>query len=412
MGRQAGSRWRTIDLPPALAARDANYKGGRTLHTHVLVGARKGAWVYTSDEKRERWELSEPMMPGWSVYHMSADARTAPPRLYAAANHWAWGPCVARSDDGGKTWEQRSPGLAFPPDMGIAVANVWHVTPGHASRPGLVYAGTQPAGLFRSEDWGETWAPVEGLNRHKYRPLWGPTGSAGDSSLHSIQIDPREPDRIYVSISSGGTYVSEDAGETWSLCSHGIVVTTPAAKALLAELAESFPQPELPPDVDPAATDEFHKFVIDQKNPDRMWGQAHFGVFRSDRRGQDWQDVTSGLPSFHGFPIAITKRGPDAVFVLPIEYGADNFRVVRGQLAVWRTMDGGKTWQALTDGLPGPNDFQSAYREAMDTDGLDPEGVYVGTTNGGVYASRNLGNRWERLPGTLPPILSVTAAAW
>jgi len=382
------------------------------MQTHLLVGTRKGVWTYTSDEKRGCWEISEPRMPGWTVHHMSANLRRDPPRLYAAANHWAWGPSVARSDDGVKTWEQRSPGLAFPPDMGLSVANVWHVEPGHESQPGVVYAGTQPGALFRSEDWGESWAPVEALTRHKYRQLWGPTGSAGDSSLHSIQVDPRDPNRLYASISSGGTYFTEDAGENWDLCSHGIVVTTPAAKAFLAEIAESFPQPELPPDVDPAALDEFHKFLIDTKNPDRLWGQSHVGVFKSDQRGKDWQDVTHGLPSFHGFPIAVTRRQPDAVFVVPIEYGADNFRVVRGQFAVWRSGDAGKSWQQLTNGLPGPNDYQSAYREAMDTDGLESEGVYVGTTNGEVFASPDLGERWQRLPGTLPPILSVTAAAW
>ena len=177
-------------------------------------------------------------------------------------------------------------------------------------------------------------------------------------------------------------------------------------------IAENFPQPELPPGVDPAALDEFHKFRVDTKNPDRLWGQSHVGVFKSDHRGQGWEDVTAGLPSFHGFPLAVTRRHPDAVFVVPLEFETDNFRVVRGQFAVWRTMDGAKTWQAMTNGLPGPDDYQSAYREAMDTDGLESEGVYVGTTNGAVYGSNDLGEHWRRLPGTLPPILSVTAGAW
>jgi len=382
------------------------------MQTKVLVGSRKGAWIYSSDEKRDHWDVSDPIMPGWTIYHMAADTRRDPPRLYAAANHWAWGPSVARSDDGGKTWEKNSPGLAFPPDMGISVSNVWHVEPGHASEPGVVYAGTQPAGLFRSEDWGETWAPIDSLNRHRFREFWGPTGGAGDSSVHSIQVDPRDANRVYAAISTGGTYLSEDACKTWELCNHGIVVTTPAAKAMLAEFAESFPQPELPPDVDPAALDEFHKFKIDPKNPDRLWGQSHVGVFTSENRGQRWEDVTEGLPSFHGFPIAITKRNPDAVFVIPIEYGNDNFRVVNGQFTVWRSTDTGKSWEPMTKGLPGPHNYQSAYREAMDTDGLESEGVYVGTTNGEVYASNDVGEHWQRLPGTLPPILSVTAASW
>lgn len=374
----------------------------------VLVGTRKGAWVYTSDAKRERWEMSEPLFPGWTVYHMDIDLRRDNPRIYAAANHWAWGRSVARSDDMGKTWEQRSPTLAFPKDMEISVGNVWLVKPGHESQPGVVYAGTQPGGMFKSEDWGESWSSVDSLNRHKYRQFWNPTGG-GDSCVHSIEIDPRDANRVYAAVSSGGTYFTENGGETWDLCSHGIVVTTPAAKEFLASIADMFPQPKLPEDVDPAALDEFHKFKIDPKSPDRLWGQSHVGVFKSEHRGKDWLDVTAGLPSFHGFPIAVTKRNPDAVFVVPIEYGADNFRVVRGQFAVWRTSDQGTTWEKLTKGLPGPDNFQSAYRESMDTDGLESEGVYVGTTNGHVYASADTGETWTQLPGTLPPILGVTA---
>jgi photosystem II stability/assembly factor-like uncharacterized protein len=376
----------------------------------LLVGTRKGAWIYTSDERRERWEISEPIMPGWTVYGLSADLRRDPPRLYAAANHWAWGRSVARSDDMGATWEQRTPGLGFPEDMGISIENVWLVTPGHESQPGVVYAGTQPGGMFKSEDWGDSWAPVDAMNRHKYRQFWNPTGG-GASCIHSIEIDPRDPNRIYASVSAGGTYSTEDGGATWELCSHGIVVTTPAAKEFLAQVADMFPQPKLPEDVDPAALDEFHKLRLDPKNPDRLWGQAHVGVFRSDEQGKNWQDVTHGLPSFHGFPIAVTQHNPDAVFVVPLEFGSNNFRVVPGQFAVWRTGDLGKTWERLTKGLPGPYDYQSAYRESMDTDGLDREGVYVGTTNGMVYASNDLGDSWRELPGRLPPVLGVTAVA-
>jgi photosystem II stability/assembly factor-like uncharacterized protein len=133
-------------------------------------------------------------------------------------------------------------------------------------------------------------------------------------------------------------------------------------------------------------------------------------VFRSQDAGVTWKDVTEGLPSFHGFPIAVTRRGPDAAYVVPLQYESDNFRVCPGQFTVYRTRDGGSSWDRLTDGLPGPNDYQSAYREGMDTDGLDPEGVYVGTSNGEVYASADGGDHWQRLPGTLPPVLSVTCA--
>lgn len=178
-----------------------------------------------------------------------------------------------------------------------------------------------------------------------------------------------------------------------------------------ADVISTLPMPPpLPPGVDPAAADEMHKMRIDPKNPDRLWGQSHIGVFRSDDGGGDWEDVTAGLPSFHGFPIAVTRRAPDAVFVVPLEFERENFRVCGGQFAVYRTRDAGKSWERLTDGLPGPGDYQSVYRQGLDTDGLDPEGVYVGTSNGQLFASADGGDHWQRLPGTLPPILSVTVA--
>lgn len=394
---------------------------------HVLVGTRKGAFVYSSDRSRSRWEVSEPLLRGSSVFNMALDTRHNPPRLLAASNHWAWGRAVARSDDFGKTWDQRTPGLAFPQDTAepipnlafdekggltdrgpLTVENVWAITPGHESQPGVVWAGTQPAGLFRSEDWGESWEPVDTLNNRPERKYWYPTGG-GASSLHTIEVDPRDADHIYASIASGGTYVTSDGGQSWKICSHNAIATNPGAREMLkqfADMAEQFPVPE---GVDPAAADEFHKFRVDRKNPDRLWGQAHIGVFRSDDGGESWDDVTEGLPSFHGFPIAVTKQNPDNVFVVPLEFAADNFRVCPGQFTVYRTSDAGKTWQSLTNGLPGPNDYQSAYRDAMDTDGCDDEAVYVGTTNGQLYMGRDGGDRWERLPGTLPPILSVTA---
>lgn len=380
----------------------------------LLVGTRKGAWAYTADAARRQWTVSKPMMPGWSVSHMAVDTRRATPRLLAAGGHWAWGPYVARSDDGGATWDQRSTGLAFPPNMGVTVGSVWNVRPGLASQPGLVYAGTQPAGLFRSTDWGETWAPVEEINRHPFREFWGETGG-GASTLHTIELHPTDPLCMYISVATGGTYVTRDGGKTWAICSHRAIPTNPMQKRMWEEFAVNYPQFAniefpIPPGVDPAAVNEMHKMRLDPTNPKRMWAQTHVGVFRTDDGGEHWHDVTQGLPSFHGFPIGVSRNGDGAAYVVPLTFEADNFRVVDGQFAVYRTRDGGASWTRLTEGLPGPDDYQSVYREGMDTD--DEGGVYVGTTNGAVYASADGGDHWQRLPGTLPPVLSVTAARY
>ena len=201
--------------------------------------------------------------------------------------------------------------------------------------------------------------------------LWTPeVGTCGgESCIHSIEIDPRDPNRIYAAVAAGGTYVTADGGSTWRNCSHRAIAVTKAAREFIKEIMERFPA-ELPPDMDPYAASEMHKMRIDPARPGRLWGQAHIGVFRSDDRGDTWEDVTEGLPSFHGFPIGVSKNGSGAAYVVPLATGADNFRVCNGQFAVYRTRDDGTTWERLTDGLPGPEDYQSVYREAMDTDGL------------------------------------------
>ncbi|MGE3857922.1 MAG: WD40/YVTN/BNR-like repeat-containing protein [Dehalococcoidia bacterium] len=383
---------------------------------HVLVGTKKGAWVYTADEARREWTLSAPMMPGWTINHLVVDTRRETPRLLAGGSHWAWGPMVARSDDGGVTWTERSPGLAFEADRGVSVGSVWQVRPGRASEPGVVYAGTQPAGLFRSTDGGETWSPVDEVNHHPYREFWGETGG-GASTLHTIELHPTDPDCMYISIATGGTYVTHDNGKTWEICSHRAIATNPMQADMWKEFAERYPQFAnmefpVPPGVDPQAVNEMHKMRLDPANPDRLWAQTHVGVFTSPDAAQSWQDVTVGLPSFHGFPIAVQRNGQGAAFVVPLAFEADNFRVQPGQFTVYRTRDFGTSWEPLTNGLPGPHDYQSVYREAMDTDGQPSEGVYVGTTNGEVWASFDAGDHWQRLPGTLPPILSVVTAVY
>jgi hypothetical protein len=378
------------------------------------VGTRKAAFLYTSDESRERWQLSPPIFPGWQVYDVAADLRDATARFYACGNHSVWGPFIAKSSDLGETWETRSQGLGFPAGTNYRIDSVWNIEPGHPSQSGVVYAGVAPAGLFRSDDWGMSWSPVDSIINHEHRRFWQPIAGtvppdvelarAGGPPVQSIQIDPRDPNHMYVAIS--GAYVTLDGTQTWRMFSHRAISESEQAKVFVSQAAGN-----TPPGVDPAAAHDMHCLRIDPKNPDRLWTQAHLGVFRSEDGGRSRKDVTDGLPSFHGFPIAVTRHEPDAAFVVPLDSGGGNFRAaIEGQLAVHRTTDGGATWTRLTQGLPGPDDYQSVYREAMDTDGLDREGVYFGTSHGQVYCSTDLGEHWSRLPGTLPPVLSVSAA--
>jgi photosystem II stability/assembly factor-like uncharacterized protein len=229
--------------------------------------------------------------------------------------------------------------------------------------------------------------------------------------VHSIEIDARDPGHMLVAISTGGAFVTRNGGQSWTMFAKNLIARDPRSVEWLGDMTKAFPDQPAPEGVDPLAVQEMHKMHIAPANADRVWTQTHTGVFRSDDGGVTWQDVTAGLPSFHGFPLAV-GRSPDTAYVVPIAYAAfyDNFRVCDGQFAVWRTQDAGKSWQGMTDGLPGPHDYQSVYREGLDTDGLEQEGVYVGTTNGQIYASPNSGESWQRLPATMPPILSITAA--
>jgi hypothetical protein len=309
----------------------------------VLVGTREGAFVYTSGERRERWELSEPMLTGWAgLPHGRA---------------W-WGPSFARSDDGGATWDQRCDGLGFPPDMGIAMGNIWHLRLGLDSQPGVVFAGSDPAGLFRSDDGGVSWTSVEGINRHKLRPFWRPVPGAeqgvmevwmeegedaaqeildhidepieddlrrrraavqGDlgGMAHSIEIDPRDASRMYVSISAGGSYVTSDDGETWEMFQHQPEPVEPVGEALISQVAAN-----VDAGVDPAAHFDMHTMRLDSKRPDRIWEQA------------EWVDASPNLPAFHAFPIAVTRGEPDAAFIAALVN--EDFRVAGGQLTVYR----------------------------------------------------------------------------
>ncbi len=354
----------------------------------VLVGTRKGAFVFRSDARRKSWAVAGPHFPGQNVFHFILDLRD-PATLFAATYTEWWGGDIQRSRNSGRTWQGTKGGVRYAEEAGLSVKCVWHVRPGRASEPGVVYAGVDPAGLFRSEDGGATWDEVKGLNRHPSRARWTP--GKGGLIVHTIILDPIDTNRIFVAISAAGVFRSDDGGRTWQ----------PRNQGTRADfLPTKFP--ELGQCV--------HKLVQAHGSPRVLYQQNHCGVYRSESAGDSWADISSGLPSRFGFPIAVHPREPRTIWVVPL-VSAEMRACPKGCLAVYRSTTGGRTWQKQTRGLPTRNAHLTILREAMSTDSCDPAGIYFGTETGQLFHSRDAGGQWHLLADFLPPILSVEAAA-
>jgi photosystem II stability/assembly factor-like uncharacterized protein len=339
--------------------------------------------VLRSDADRRRWEVDGPLLDGWGVFHAVIDPRDG--TLYAAANHLVYGPTLQRSTDGGATWT-RSQKLGLPRDSGLTLNATWHIEPGRLDEPETMYLGADPGVLFRSDDRGETWKVNRGLLEHPTRQRWFP--GAGGMCCHSIQLDPRERGRMYVGITSAGVFRSEDDGETW----------LPINDNVEAEyLGDRYPDVGQCP----------HALLLHPARPDRLWQQNHFGVYRSDDRGDSWLRLDgNGLPSGFGYPLMLDPNDPDKAYVIP-EKGFEYHYSPGRRLAVYRTRDGGESWEAMADGLPEPA-WAAVLREAS---AYDPESLYFGTQSGSFFALTD-GDRWVEALRHLPPILSVEVTAW
>jgi hypothetical protein len=356
----------------------------------LLVGTRKGGFIFRSDAHRKNWKIEGPLFPGRQVHHFIRDTRGDGRSLFAATfNDW-FGSDIQRSADGGRTWHPTEAGLCYAKDAGLSVKCVWHIRPGRASEPGVVYAGVDPAGLFRSNDGGVTWAEVLGLNRHATRAKWAP--GAGGLVLHTIILDPSKPARMFVAISAAGVFRSDDNGATWE----------PRNKNTRADFL---------PDKFPEVGQCVHKVVLGPGSSTRLYQQNHCGVYRTDSAGDTWKDISRGLPSRFGFAISVHPDDPETIWVIPA-VGAEYRACPDGCLAVWRSTDGGRTWRKQTRGLPTRNAHLLVLREAISTDSNDSAGVYFGTETGQLFATRDEGRNWELIADFLPPILSVEAATF
>jgi photosystem II stability/assembly factor-like uncharacterized protein len=360
----------------------------------VLVGTRKGAFILTSDEKREQWEINGPHFAGWEIYHLKGSP-VDPNRIYASQSNGWFGQVMQRSDDGGKTWSPVGNEFAYNGDPGTHMwydgsqhpwefKRVWHLEPSHSCAD-TVYAGVEDAALFKTTDGGQTWSELPGLRDVKGH-LWQP--GAGGMCLHTILIDPSNEDRIYVAISAAGAFRTDDGGKTF----------LPINKGLLSNF-------ELPdPDADVGHC--VHNLAMHPANPDTLFMQKHWDVMRTDNAGGHWTEVSGNLPTDFGFPIAVHAHEPETIYVVPIK--SDHEHVVpEGKLRVYRSRTGGNDWEALTNGLPQENCYVNILRDAMAVDKLDSCGVYFGTTGGQVYASNDSGDTWQAIVRDLPSVVSV-----
>ena len=355
---------------------------GKTL---LLVGTAKGAFIYTSRDGRRTWKVSGPHFKGQSIYHLAYDRRNE--LVLASVNDNHWGPSVARSFDEGKSWKLSKTPPKFPKRSGLSVARVWHIEPGQEEDPDILYAGVEPACLFKSEDMGESWSPNEALMMHKTRKKWQAGG--GGLCLHTVLTYEGRPDAIHIAISAVGTMFTKDGGESWTFQN----------KNVLADFS---------PDKYPVFGQCVHKLAKNPKKEKVIFHQNHCGVYRSDDGGENWTDIRNNLPSRFGFPIAVDANEPDRAYVAPLE--GDFARIPPGgRFAVWGSDNRGKEWFKLDDGMPAVS-FYTVLREGMTADASDPCGLYVGTTTGQLFASRDQGLRWHRITDGLPPVLSVSAA--
>jgi photosystem II stability/assembly factor-like uncharacterized protein len=360
----------------------------------VLIGTRKGAFILTSDGTRDRWDVSGPHFAGWEIFHVKGSPAD-PNRLYAAQHTGWFGQLIQRSNDGGTSWE--AVGNAFAYD-GVAGTHqwydgtphpwefnrVWHLEPAHDD-PDTVYAGVEDAALFRTTDGGHTWSEVSGLRRHGSGPSWQP--GAGGLCLHTILLDPRNRERMFVAISAAGAFRTDDGGTTWKAINRGL-------------RSEGLPDP------DAEVGHCVHRIAMHPSRPDVLFMQKHWDVMRSDNAGDSWHEVSGNLPSDFGFPIHVHAHEPDTIYVVPIKSDSEHFPP-DGRLRVYRSRTGGHEWEALTNGLPQRDCYVNVLRDAMAVDSLDACGVYFGTTGGQVYASADAGDTWTAIVRDLPAVLSV-----
>ena len=360
----------------------------------LLVGTRKGAFVITSDAKRTKWDVSGPHFAGWEIYHMKGSPAD-PNRIYASQSSGWFGQKIQRSNDGGKNWDVVGSEFTYDGETGThqwydgtqhpwEFKRVWHLEPS-LKDPDTVFAGVEDAAMFRSTDGGTSWHEMPGLRRHGTGPKWQP--GAGGMCLHTILIDPSNPQRMYIAISAAGAFRTDDGGKSWKPINKGL-------------------QSEYIPDPNAEVGHCVHRIAFHPSRPDVLFMQKHWHVMRSNNAGDLWEKVSGNLPTDFGFVIDVHTHEPETIYVVPIKSDSEHYPL-EGKLRVYRSRKGGNEWEELTKGLPQQDCYVNVLRDSMCVDSLDPCGVYFGTTGGQVYGSSDAGNSWNAIVRDLPAVLSV-----
>jgi photosystem II stability/assembly factor-like uncharacterized protein len=360
----------------------------------VLVGTRKGAFVINADGARKNWDISGPFFGGWELYHVKGSPAD-PNRIYASQASGWFGQLIQRSNDGGQTWEAVDNKFTYDGVTGThqwydgtphpwEFKRVWHLEPS-ATDPDLVYAGVEDAAMFRTADGGKSWNELPGLRGHGTGSKWQP--GAGGLCLHTIILDPANPQRMFIAISAAGAFRTDDGGTTWKAINQGL-------------------RSNYIPDPNAEVGHCVHHVAQHPSRPSVLFMQKHWDVMRSDDAGESWTEVSGNLPTDFGFPIDVHAHEPETIYVVPIKSDSEHYPP-DGKLRVYRSRTGGNEWEPLTNGLPQKDCYVNVLRDAMAVDTLDSCGIYFGTTGGQVYASADSGDTWMAIAQNLPPVLSV-----